>query len=143
MNLIKLPSDLPESRNSRKALIDILPDTLDGNAGVGFTRDCISSMDTPDIGYYSWQFQRMHGDLDSDKLHMDRFENLQEDFVSIMRSLEVEQADAIEAKFDTSPRLNTSRHSHYSKYMDDEFRELVANWSRTGREQGIGTDQTL
>ena len=127
MNLINLPSDLPESRNYRKALIDILPDTLDGNAGVGLTRDCIRSMDTPEIGYYSWQFQRMHGDLDSDKLHIGRFENLQNDFVSIMRSLEVEQADAIEAKFDTSPRLNTSRHSHYSKYMDDELRELIAN----------------
>jgi len=129
-NLINLPSNLPESRHYRNALIDILPDTLDGNAGVGLTRDCIRNMtssDGADTGYYSWQFQRMHGDLDNDKLFIGRFENLQADFLSIMETLDVEQVDAIKAKFDTSQRMNTSRHSHYSKYLDDELRDLIAD----------------
>ena len=125
-NLVNLPSDLPESRHYRKALIDILPDTLEGNAGVGLTKDCIRNMNSPELGYYSWQFQRMHGDLENPGLHIGRFENLQPEFLSIMKQLGVEQLDAIQAKFDSSPRLNSSRHSHYSKYLDDELRELIA-----------------
>ena len=131
-NLVNLPADTDESRYYRNALIDILPDTLDGNAGVGLTRDCIRSMDNPDIGYYSWQFQRMHGDLDNPLLHIGRFENLQEEFITIMRELEVEQADDIESRFDKTPRLNSSRHSHYSRYIDNELRDLI-----TERESGL------
>jgi hypothetical protein len=55
------------------------------------------------VGYYSWQFQRMHGDLDREQLHIGRFENLQSEFLSIMKSLEVDEVDevdAIQAKFD-------------------------------------------
>ena len=131
-NLLMLTADTPESRNYREALIEILPDSLEGNAGVGLTRDCIRSMDNPDLGYYSWQFRRMHGDLDNDRLHIGRFENLQDEFLGIMKTLGVEQHDAIAAEFDTSKRHNTSRHSHYSQYYDDELRELVAT-----REAGL------
>jgi hypothetical protein len=127
VNLINLPSNLPESRHYRDALIDILPDTLEGNAGVGLTRDCIRSMSSsPELGYYSWQFRRMHGDLDNPALRIGRFENLRQEFLSIMQTLKVEQTDAMQAEFESSPRLNTSRHSHYSKYLDDELRELIA-----------------
>ena len=125
-NLVNLPSDLPESRNYRKALIDILPDTLEGNAGVGLTRDCIRGMEQCGVGYYSWQFRRMHGDLDNPRLHIGRFENLQGDFLDIMQSLGVEQYDAIKTGFSEKPRHNTSRHSHYSKYLDAELRDLIA-----------------
>ena len=68
----------------------------------------------------------MHGDLDRKQLHIGRFENLQSEFLSIMKSLEVDEVDALQAKFDKNPRLNTSRHSHYSKYLDAEMRELIA-----------------
>lgn len=125
-NLVMLGSDSPESQNYRKALIDMLPDTLEGNAGVGLTKDSIRNMASPELGYYSWQFQRMHGDLDNANLHIGRFENLQQEFISIMQTLDVEQADAMQAKFDNTPRHNTSRHSHYSRYIDDELRELIA-----------------
>jgi len=131
INLINLPSDLPESRNYRRALIDILPDSLEGNTGIGLTRDCIRSMDDPGVGYYTWQFRRMHGDLDNPRLHIGHFENLQGDFLDIMQNLGVEQCAALEAAFDSNPRLNTSRHSHYSKYLDDELRELIAQKEST------------
>ena len=125
-NLITLGDDSERSRCYREALIDILPDTLDGNTGVGLTRDDIRNMNTGGLGYYSWQFHRMHGDLDRSQLHIGRFENLQQEFISIMRDLEVTEADAIETLFGSAPRLNTSRHSHYSKYLDDELRDLIA-----------------
>jgi hypothetical protein len=135
-NLVNLPSDLPESRNYRAALIEMLPDSLEGNAGVGLTRACIRSMDDPGIGYYSWQFRRMHGDLDNPRLHIGRFENLQSEFLDIMQTLGVEQYAAIKEGFDSHPRHNTSRHSHYSKYLDNELRELIA-------QQRIRVDRTL
>jgi len=125
-NLIKLCSDSPESQNYRKALIDMLPDTLEGNAGVGLTKDSIRNMNSPELGYYSWQFQRMHGNLDNENLHIGRFENLQQEFIAIMQALDVEQVDAMQAKFESTPRINASRHSHYSRYIDDELRELIA-----------------
>jgi hypothetical protein len=82
----------------------MLPDTLEGNAGVGLTRDSIRNMDSAEPGYYSWQFQRMHGDLDNANLHIERFENLQQEFISIMQAPDVEQVDAMQAKFDSTPR---------------------------------------
>lgn len=125
-NLVNLCSDDAGSRNYRQALIDLLPESLEGNAGVGLTKDSIRSMTAPEIGYYSWQFERMHGDLENPALHIGRFENLQQDFVSIMHELDVDEADAMQARFDSTPRLNASRHSHYSKYLDDELRDLIA-----------------
>ena len=94
-NLVNLCSDDAGSRNYRQALIDLLPESLEGNAGVGLTKDSIRSMTAPEIGYYSWQFERMHGDLENPALHIGRFENLQQDFVSIMHELDVDEADAM------------------------------------------------
>lgn len=127
-NLVRFCSDDPASRAYRKALIDILPETLEGNAGVGLTKDCIRGISDPSIGYYSWQFGRMHGDLDNPALHIGHFENLQQDFVAIMRDLGVDEADRIENSFDATPRINASGHSHYSKYIDDELRELIVEY---------------
>jgi hypothetical protein len=124
-NLASLCGDSPESRNYRAALAEILPDSLEGNTGVGLTRQDIESMEGSNLGYYSWQFGRMHGDLDNPALHLGRFENLQQEFVTIMRDLEVAEADAMASRFEAIPRINASRHSHYSKYLDDELRQLI------------------
>ncbi len=67
----------------------------------------------------------MHGDLDSAKTYIGRFENLQQDFLTIMEQLGVEEIDTIRSKFETSAHLKKSRHSHYSACYDDELRELV------------------
>ena len=125
-NLITLGDDTPSSRNYRRALIDILPETMEGNSGVGLTKDTIEAMDATGIGYYSWQFHRMHGDTDRAQVHIGRFENLQDEFLRIMRELDVGEVEAIETKFDKTPRMNSSRHSHYSKYLDEELHDLIA-----------------
>jgi hypothetical protein len=124
-NLICLGSDQKSSQNYRRALIDILPETLEDNNGVGLTKESIRELEGSQDGYYSWQFKRMHGELD-DKLHIGRFENLQEDFLSIMRNLTVPEADAMQSSFEKMPRLNSSSHSHYSKYLDSELKDLIA-----------------
>ncbi len=131
-NLVNLCSDSAEAGYHRNALIEILPETLEGNIGIGLTKDDIRAIEPSEEGYYSWQFRRMHGDLDRDDLHIGRFENLQDEFLRIMSELEVEQTGDMQAGFDRIPRVNASKHSHYSEYYDDALRELVAR-----RESGL------
>jgi hypothetical protein len=125
-NLICLGANTEKSQNYRNTLIEVLPESLDGNEGVGLTKDCIRHFIDDDHGYFSWQFKRMHGDLDSDNTYIGRFENLQQDFLTIMDQLQIEETQTMRAKFESSAHLNKSRHSHYSAYYDDELRDLVA-----------------
>ena len=125
-NLINLGSNTPRNQNYRNALAELLPESLDGNQGVGLTRDCIHRFNDDDNGYYSWQFNRMYGDLDSKTTYIGRFENMQEEFLSIMDQISVEETDAIRNKFRGLARFNKSSHSQYSRYYDDELRDLVA-----------------
>ena len=125
-NLINLGSDVVTSRQYRQALIAVLPETLEGNTGVGLTKDCIRNFTDNATGYYSWLFKRMHGDVKGENIRIGRMENLQGDFLSIMESLSIQQLPAMQSEFDLKPRKNSSKHSHYSCYYDDELRELVA-----------------
>ncbi len=125
-NLIKLGADSPASERYRSELIGLLPDSLTGNRGAGLTKDSIRSITESNSGYYSWLAGRMFGDTDDDRLLVGRFENLQADFLDIMRSLAVEETDEMEAALAQRARRNVSHHSHYSHYYDDALRDLVA-----------------
>ncbi len=50
-NLSHLGSDTPRNQNYRNALTEMLPESLDGNQGVGLTRDCIDRFNDDDSGY--------------------------------------------------------------------------------------------
>ena len=127
INLIELGSDTARSQNYRNALIETLPESLDDtNRGSGLTKNCIRNFNDDGCGYYSWLFKRMHGDPDSKTTYIGRFENLRDEFLSIMDQLSVDETEAIRKTFNGSARLNESRHSHYSQYYDDELRELIA-----------------
>ncbi len=129
-NLIHLGSDRPESVGHRDELIRILPDSLDGNTGVGLTKDSIHDLSKAGTGYYSWQFERMLGNEHDEQTFIGRFENLQDDFLAIMEQLAVEETDSLRAELDKRERKNFSRRSHYSHYYDDELRDLVASEER-------------
>ncbi len=92
-----LGSDDERSQNYRKALIEILPENLEGNKGVGLSKNCIRSLSNSDEGYYSWQFKRMHGDIDSASTFIGRFENLEDEFLSLMEKCAVAEVDQIKA----------------------------------------------
>ena len=126
-NLIKLGSDDQSSRQQRDMLISILPDTLDGNRGVGLTKSDIRDLSESGEGYYTWLFDRMLGIERDDATLIGHFENLHDDFMQIMRQLGVAEVDAIDGALSYGKRKNTSRHSHYSHYFDEELRQLVAS----------------
>lgn len=129
-NLINLGSDEDPSRQQRDALISILPDTLDGNRGVGLTKHDIRDLGESRMGYYSWLFDRMLGIEPDVNTLIGRFENLQDDFLQIMRQLRVAETEALAWAMDYGKRKNTSRHSHYSHYYDYELQQLVASKER-------------
>lgn len=124
-NLANLAADTEQSRRQRDKLIDILPATLDGNRGVGLTKQDIQDLGESGSGYYSWLFDRMLG-IEADRdTRIGRFENLQQEFLEIVRQLEVPEADAIAWSMEHGRRKNFSRHSHYSHYYNDEVQELI------------------
>jgi len=130
MNLARLGSDDEHSQHYRKALIEILPEDLEGNQGVGLSKKCIHSLAESGEGYYSWQFKRMHGDLDNASTYIGRFENFQDEFLSLMDKCSVENIDQIKQQLGKGKRMNASSHSHYSRYYDDELRDLIAEKDR-------------
>jgi tetratricopeptide (TPR) repeat protein len=130
-NLVNLGSDEESSRQQRDALISILPDTLDGNRGVGLTKQDIRDLGESSVGYYSWLFDRMLGIEPDANALIGRFENLRHDFLQIMRQLSVAETDALAWSMDYGKRKNTSRHSHYSHYYDHKLQQLVASKERS------------
>ncbi|MDH4107975.1 MAG: tetratricopeptide repeat protein [Gammaproteobacteria bacterium] len=124
--LVNLGADGPGHAARRADLVSRLPETLDGNRGAGLTRSSIRDLAESGSGYYSWLFDRMIGAAGDDRACVGRFENLQQDFVAIMNRLAVPQAGALGEALAVHKRKNTSRHSHYSHYYDDELRDLVA-----------------
>ena len=126
-NLIRLGSDRRQSKTHRDELIRILPETLEGNRGVGLTKASIRELSGADTGYYSWLSERMLGSAPDDQTFIGRFENLQDDFLAIMERISVREIEALRQAFSDHERKNVSRHSHYSHYYDDELRELVAD----------------
>jgi tetratricopeptide (TPR) repeat protein len=129
-NLIRLASDRPESKQHRDDLVRMLPDTIEGNQTVGLAKDSIRDLANSETGYYSWLFDRMLGDTSDGRTHVGRFENLQDDFLAIMKRLSVPETETLQTEFNKRARKNVSRHSHYSHYYDDELRDLVASNER-------------
>lgn len=128
-NLITLGDDSERSAYYRRALADALPDNLQGNRGVGLSRSCMTTLGESGKGYFTWLFNRMHGNLDRPSTHIGRFENLKADFLMLLDQCGVEDATEIESVrqgFEETPARNASRHSHYSQYYDSALRELVA-----------------
>ncbi len=126
-NLVNLGSDAEQSRRQRDRLASILPDTREFNRGTGLTKHDISGFSDNGVGYYSWIFDRMIGIDHDDRTLIGGFENLQHDFLDIVEQLGVAETDALAKALNQCERKNTSRHSHYSHYYDDELRELITS----------------
>ncbi|MCC6504125.1 MAG: preprotein translocase subunit SecA [Alphaproteobacteria bacterium ADurb.BinA280] len=128
--LVKLGDDSEQSRAHRAALAAVLPTEFGTDRGAGLTRTCIEGYSEPHRGYYSWLFDRMLGGTESPLLHIAKFENLQPDFIAIMRRLGVAESDALESALQATEKKNASSHSHYAHYYDAELRELIAERER-------------
>lgn len=129
-NLLHFGDDSAASRAYRAALATVLPEKFGTDRGSGLTRACIEGYRDDARGYYSWLFDRMLGGAEPARRQVLRFEHLHADFIAAMRRLSVAEADAVAAALPTAERKNSSSHSHYSAYYDDELRELVGERER-------------
>ena len=125
-NLVRLAEDNEQSQFYRWALISLLPETLEDNFGVGLCKDDIRDLALSPFGYFSWLFNRMIGNAKNKTVHIGRFENLQEDFIRLMHQLCVDESTQLQAEL-AQTEINSSSHSHYSRYYDEELRDLVAD----------------
>ncbi|MGH7945249.1 MAG: tetratricopeptide repeat protein, partial [Opitutaceae bacterium] len=101
--------------------------SLNGNRGVGLTRDSVRDLSGTDKGYYSWLFDRMFGDERDDQTFIGRFENLVPDFLDIMDRLSVREIESFRRELGQCERKNVSRHTHYSHFYDDDLTAFVAD----------------
>ena len=124
-NLVNLGEDSVRTGQYRDALISIFPDNLIGNRGVGLTKACLENFKDNETAYCSWLFVRMLGLADQENVHIGHFENLGSDFVKILSRLDVPQIAGIKSALQQVRPINSSSHSHYSHYYDDELRELI------------------
>ena len=124
-NLVNLGSARPESAAHRDELIRVLPESLDGNRGVGLTRDSIRDLAGRGEGYYSWLFDRMLGGESHQPALIGRFENLATDFLELMDRLSVSEIDCLRDELGRHERRNSSSHTHYSHFYDHELEAIV------------------
>ena len=124
-NLLNYPDDSSTSAHYRKSHSLLLPEDFDQAQGSGFTKACVASMQSSSKGYYSLLVERMFGS-DYARHTIFPFEGLVDNFETAMNQLEVTEAATMTSILRSAKRRNTSNHSHYSHYYDDELRELVA-----------------
>jgi hypothetical protein len=123
-NLLNYPDDSAVSSRYRKSHSLLMPDDFNQEQGAGFTKACVLSMQSNSKGYYSLLVERMFGaGYACQKIIF--FERLVENFDSLMRELGVAEAAAMTSRLRSVKRRNSSSHSHYSHYYDDELRDLV------------------
>lgn len=76
------------------------------------------------VGTYTSYIHSMFGE-DLDKITFGKFENLREDFLSILSGI-VEPPLLMRLMTNYYPRVNKGKRTHYSDYYDQELREIVA-----------------
>ncbi|MBQ4800950.1 aspartyl/asparaginyl beta-hydroxylase domain-containing protein [Pseudoalteromonas sp. MMG006] len=124
-NLACLADDNSRSKIMRDALYSVLPDSLEGNKGIGLCKDDITSLSQSGKGYYSWLFERMLGADNNAKKQIIRFESLIDDFIQIMEKNGVACIDELRKSLQRSGKVNKSLRSHYSSYYNTQLKEVI------------------
>ncbi|MFT4629508.1 MAG: hypothetical protein ACI9WC_000818 [Arenicella sp.] len=123
-NLLNYPDDSGVSSRYRKSHGLLMPDDFNQEQGAGFTNACVLNMQSNSKGYYSLLVERMFG-TDYARQKIIFFEGLVENFDKLMHELGVAEAATMTSLLRSAKRRNSSNHSHYSHYYDDELRDLV------------------
>ena len=105
------------------AWITRLPTQLP-NRGINLSRDCVAPLRDSELGFYSFLYRRMYGDLSRTTLLDTR--HLREGLRGFLEAAGVGITPSMSASLRDAPPVNTSAHDHYSTYYDDDLRQLVA-----------------
>lgn len=91
--------------------------------GVNLTKGCVDKLEAMSGGWYSRLFQRMY---DGAEPHFMRMESLREDFLNVIALFNEQSSPEFEKYVRNSKKKNTSTHSHYTTYYNDELKDYVS-----------------
>ncbi len=128
-NMICFGGNSKKSLHLLNEIRKLLPDTMEGNRGIGITKSCLEGVEG---SYYTWQFRRMFSDDSGnlDGVHFARLENLRVDFLNFLVSTGVAVSQELKIFIEAGERQNSSTHGHYSIYYDDDLRMLIEDNDR-------------
>jgi len=128
-NMISFGRNSEESLRRLDELRKMLPDTLEGNRGIGLSKSCLEGAEG---SFYTWQFRRMLSDDSGslDGVHFGRLENLRVDFLNFLASFGVAVSQELKTFVETGEKQNSSVHDHYSNYYDEDLRLLIEDHDR-------------
>ena len=111
-------------------LIKACPIEINKNTNPKICRPALTSSNFSnyalDCGYYSWLFQLMFASNKSPKIHIGRFEDLQQEIIQLLIKTNTPITEQILQYVDNSPAINTSeRDKSYKKYYSNDLKALV------------------
>ncbi len=123
-HLLSFGANDEASQQRLAQLSKILPNSIEGNRGIGLTKMCLA---TAEGSFYQWQFQRMFETEKNDvSIYWGKTESLREDFLAIMEQLNVSLPSRMRDYILSADKLNRSEHSDYQTYYDIALRADVA-----------------
>lgn len=94
------------------------------NRGINLTRQCMAPLAGSGLGFYSFMYRRMYGDLSNTTL-LDTV-NLANGLLDYLDDMQVPVSEQARGMILRSPPANATTHEAYHRYYDDDLRELVA-----------------
>jgi len=95
------------------------------NRGINLSRESVMPLRNSDMGFYSFLYRRMYGDLSRTTLL--EMERLRDGLLPFLESVGAPITPAMQAWLRDTPPVNTSVHDRYQAYYDDSLRQLVAD----------------
>jgi hypothetical protein len=118
--LLDLESD--ESRLSR--LVAELPETY-GNRGINLPGFALAGIRGSGLGFYSYLYRYMFGP-DDGRVQIGRMETLRDELPAMLESTGTPLSDEMRTFIAQAAARNTTEHSRYTDYCDEELRTRVA-----------------
>lgn len=119
---------LGEDHNLLEFVITALPETY-MTAGLNLPGYALEAIRDSGMGFYSFLHAYMFGAQDN-QLHVGRMEDLRTDLFRLLSEVDQPVSDEMYDYILNRAPANISPHADYSKYYDDELRDLVAQYDR-------------
>jgi hypothetical protein len=94
------------------------------NRGINLSRDCVWPLRNSGLGFYSFLYRRMYGDLSQTTLVDTQY--LRDGLTAFLTDTGIDVTLAMHEWLRDSPPVNSSTHAHYSTCYDDVLHQLVA-----------------
>ena len=125
-NLLRLTENTLSANRHKTKLLELLPETIEGNRRSGLTRNCIRSMTDGRVGYLTWLYRRMFSvNGKTENTLIGRMETLRADLLMTLEDLAVPISDQLRHYVLYGDRENVSTHGPFQQYYNEDLQHLV------------------